>query len=320
MTSLEEKKAQQLKYTNINWITIPPTAYKSPRGVTPRRIVKNPSMRNQPIRRPYFRNSDIYFTEPEIEIIRKADYENEQDQGINLRKSPSRLQQLQFQQEERMNDIFLSQSFKIPQEEPQYEDTQSVCSIDPNDEYIEEEEEDKDEENFTMTAANEKNSPAQFFTAMPTIQDIKDHVWLWCHENGPKEEKDPIHEYPARFVRKSGVNEAIKETTAGERKVKRIISRYSKTEREREANQQKILSHKIKLSTSEEENRKRLSKSYSAMKYRKYSDKKRTNNPDFIEDLDFTELKQERRVEKKLWRKNMCRSALSSNPHSSRKE
>ncbi|OHT15040.1 hypothetical protein TRFO_14557 [Tritrichomonas foetus] len=303
---LNEQRKQRLKYSNINWVTVPNT----PVMISPRlsavdgsisRMSSRLSTRSEP-KTPYFKNSEISFTNDEISMLKQAD-STDADSFIPLSRTPSRLERLQSQKfEDDQYGIPLSSSsspsknrFKMSvlmKSNNTITKSDSVVSFKP----VELEDIDSiEKENETNSKITSKDSfqipnTTIFNTASVTIDDIKEHVWMHCHENElEKKEHDYVKLCQAHFIPQKGSQKPVANFTYdyGERKVKNIIRSHSKIEQDREAIRQKAYRERYEMT----DKKRRIESSYCAYKYQKYLYNKRSGIPDFLDEADFTEAK-----------------------------
>lgn len=216
---LNEQRLQKLKYRNIKWVTVPSASLKfTPRfGESPisssRKSCQSegssssmqPSISNNISKTPYFKTSEISFTEPEIQILREADYTNE---SIPIRKKSSQLEQLQAKKLE--NDKFIQFSSAlssksriqlIPSLDSEISEiprSDSVVSFKPIE--LGDEDDSLDNDPSSIQYQNRDSSYNVFNNSSVTIDDIKEHVWMWCHENNDDDLKKKVKHCNAQFI------------------------------------------------------------------------------------------------------------------------
>lgn len=211
---LNEQRLQKLKYRNIKWITVPSSSYKfTPRygesALASSRSERSRSSLPQNISKPnpktpYFKSSEVSFTEPEIQVLREADYTNT---AKSIQKRSSQLEQLQAQKIENEKYLQLSSSSLtsrsriklIPSLESDVHEiprSDSVISLKP----IDLDEDDDSSKNDPTAIQNHDSSYNVFNSSTVTIDDIKEHVWMWCHENDDEDLKKTVKHCNAQFI------------------------------------------------------------------------------------------------------------------------
>lgn len=308
---LQEMKLKRLKFTNIPWITVQTATMKvsgrqSSRAQTP--VVQARSTQRAPseTKRPttaYFKHSKMRFTDNEMTQLEKVEGKPESRSP----KSPtvrveSRLQILQRKtadeslQEQhgiklsRKFTSFLDRGAKVEY----IERCDSVMSITSLDAPLEAE---ADEDSPTNDRSGEIHIPN---TGGVTIDDIKEHVWIYAHDELKKEEMIPV-KHMEGVMEMDGQRRTISlAKTRGQRKVTNAISEHSSVEREYEDLRRRM--ENDCLVATDDRCKEGLERSYSALKYRKYLYKRKMKVPKFVEDCDFTDLQKRRAEEKELFR------------------
>lgn len=288
---LQKMKKEKLKFLKVPWMQIKPTYIK------PTIRLKNATSRSCIIpkqtgetTRSYFRHSSIQFTENEHFILRKAESDNkstEEQLKLNFKitsRRPSKLQELQRSQEEEMKNINLittkkkeSSTFHPPiNEENVFETCDSLISfksLNDNEEYNVDEDS-KNKEKDTSDTLCVTSGPV-------TTNDIKDHVWIYSHEECKTSENLFIPKYFADSIIEENeritINKAI---TKGQKKFFSAVDECSNAKKESE-------DLRCLLNRKDERFKEKLENSYSAMKYNKYLHQNNMEIPDYIDDLNF---------------------------------
>lgn len=216
---LNEQRLQKLKYKNIKWVTVPSASIKlTPRfGESPAssrkscRSEESSSSMRQSIsqnatKTPYFKTSEISFTEPEMQILREADFNN--SDSIPIRKKSSQLEQLQAKklENDRYNQYSSALSSRsriqlIPSLESEITEiprSDSVVSFKPVE--LEDDEESLSNDSNSIKYQNRDSSYNVFNNSSVTIDDIKEHVWMWCHDNDDDDLKKKVKYCNAQFI------------------------------------------------------------------------------------------------------------------------
>jgi hypothetical protein len=157
----------------------------------------------------------------------------------------------------------------------------------------------QDGELKTDMSASTGDDPIIHDSGSVTIDDIREHVWLWCHEHDDREKKT-VREFNAEFTRKHTVKLI---PSRGERRKKQIIDAYSTTEEDLA---------KMRPPTNTEEAavvREAVQKSYSGYCYQKYLYSGKMPVPDYLDSVVFSEVIQQRKEEFKAWK-----NARKANP------
>lgn len=305
MTSarLEGMKKNQLRYQNVPWIMIQSTCLRPSPRFSSRSNMSSRSMNSvtsaHPSARPYFKNSSIAFTEPEQGIIRKV--EEDIDLGIEIttkQRQPSKLQQLQQVNEERqsMSSIFENtqrSSYVFKAQVQPIPESDSVVSIAQLDRPLEEEE--VAAPNYKLT----KDQSMVIASGPVTIQDIKEHVLIYARETNPPDESGRIKNFDVTVSNEKGRTLATPIANGGKRKVQRTIKQYSSVQRESDDLERAIRGNSTKHGALLKiKHRKELERSYSAFKYSRYVYKNNLKPSEFIEDLDFHKVQQQKIQEK----------------------
>jgi hypothetical protein len=289
MISREGKKLQTLKYMNVQWITVPP--------LTVRPLSSSVSMRPSPVltrknsfieeEKMYpFMNSSISFTRSEMKLLARRE---ESSLGTRLYKSPSKLQQLQREAEEReLERMQLTKQKK--QESPvqvtkqkliEREDSYISINFDREDEYI-------SDESIEQIVTNDEEKK-DVSTAAVTQDDIEKSVWLYANS---KQDPDVIKRivYIDGKITKSDGDVAIDiRPTPGMRKLRRTIAITSPTA---DTLDSMSLDSIITQQQRQEEQKlnKAITDSYSGSKLREYLDSHQMKAPDFLDNVVYRKL------------------------------
>jgi hypothetical protein len=139
-------------------------------------------------------------------------------------------------------------------------------------------------------------------SAPVTIQEIQDHVWMYSHEVHPDDEPRMIPKPLTGGFASDGAQMMMEVANkGGRRKMARIIHECSAVQQESDELRRKIARRSVG-DKGHEERAKKLERSYSAMRYRKFLDKRGVKAPDFIDHCDFKQLRSERKAEKEKMR------------------
>ena len=302
LNTLKNKKP---KYVNMNWVTIPPTIFHhSPRLKDNIQIQKKREAQLIRIKnKPFFENSNISFTKDEIEMLKEAD-SSDVNSYLPVSRNPSRLEQLQFQKFEENESVGSKKSAQKtikPKTQLIYERSDSVISLKPLD-LSEDDDSDMEPNNETSSQSSKLSKSSKssntaknkvnisiFDTESVTINDIKQHVWIYCHDKDKKEvkENENVRLFPVIFEhpRDSSGNITVHPILSrGERKLKKIAKMTSKIEQEKEESRQKLELEKL-------QRREKFEQSYCAYKYQKYLYQRRCDIPDFLDEVDFSKSK-----------------------------
>lgn len=209
---LNEKRLRKLKLRNIQWVTVPPPSHKYQSTGTSRRIGKNRSsfvvsQNNQETKQPYFMNSEISFSNKEMQILKECDSTTQPKNSFS-RSYQSQLEQLQSKnkENERKDCLLLSANRSMTSSKIRLiPSSNQIDSIERSDSIIsfKEIEFDEDESNDRQSKELIRHDPSAVFnTASVTIGDIKEHVWMWCHNDDEKndEKNRTVKFFNANFV------------------------------------------------------------------------------------------------------------------------
>jgi hypothetical protein len=146
------------------------------------------------------------------------------------------------------------------------------------------------------------DSAAKGSGAPVTIQEIQDHVWIYSHEAHPDDEpRMAARELTGGFA-SDGAQIAMEAADGGgRRKMARIIHECSALQQESDELRKRI-ARSSSGDEGDDQRAERLESSYSAMRYRKFLDKRGAKAPDFIDHCDFRQLRSERKAEKEKMR------------------
>jgi hypothetical protein len=138
-----------------------------------------------------------------------------------------------------------------------------------------------------------------------TIDDLRASVWAWCHEKkGDSGRK--VREFSGEIVGTS----VRPKPSRGEKKKNTIIQGYSRTEEEMAELRQRTR-NRGPATPEEMKVREQVQKCYSACMCQKYLDEKHWPIPEFINDVDFSEVRQQRKAEIKAWKEARRSSGVS---------
>jgi hypothetical protein len=279
-------KEKQLRHIHMSWETITETPFRPPSRAAPRISARSlPSGRAAAPQTHFFHHSQIGFTAPEIAIVQKA---ANSAMGESLKSgAPSRLISLQRCVTDPVRKIASFPSRRLQASSlvlgPELSDPiVSLTSVDKffaNDETAE-------------LPQSDTNSSVQGFRIPPpvTISQIRDHVWIYSHEQHPKGDTDlTAHALDGEMV-EGTLN--VRESR-GRRKVTTIVRGYSAVEQEGRNMRKGVIGRPLRAARSAE-----LESCYSALRYRKYLFKNHCVVPDFIDECDFQQLQAQRRAEK----------------------
>ena len=286
---LNEQRLAQLRYLNVPWITVQTTSYKaSPRfrsGCnwpldTPRKRQKKAERK-----RPYFRNSDLAFTELEIDILRKADCSD--GSYVPLARAPSLLQRLKQKQATAKKQVVSPVKTKPAEKKQELLRCDSVMSV--NELTNEDLEEDQDklrrEEEDIGDLQYEPivdEHPMMIDLGEVTVDDIQKSVRAWCHEQSANQDEMTVRPFSGEIKKRT----AVIHPSRGERKKQRIISETSYTISEMENFNKEI--NTVGRTKKDRDLRRQVKKTYSGYRYRQYADKRNYYIPDYIESIDMT--------------------------------
>ena len=285
-----EKKMQSLKYMNQNWITIPPITVRPfsssmSRRTTPVISRTNSSHGTPPKNCRPFANSFATFTGEEMEILKTHD--KLPSTGMKLTKSPSKLQQLQEEYQERENQKAQLKNKKLeqsaaahPQKELERQDSFISIKFDEEDEFIRTE----SMENLLQSTSN---LPQADGSGDVTIEDIKKNVWLYANSTINEEDNQKTTEIHAKFIKTDRGLVADIQPTPGIKQLRKTIAITSQQEdtlsgltlEAVQTPQQKQEENKI---------RENLQDTLSAYRLRKYMDDLDIVPPQFLDEIDFT--------------------------------
>jgi hypothetical protein len=131
-------------------------------------------------------------------------------------------------------------------------------------------------------------------TGEVTIPEIKDHVWSYSHEAKPKSDVQARLREIDGTIEREGQRRTMPVAAGGRRrKVSRIIQECSAVHNESGAGR-----NTRRGATDYARKSGELEQCYSAMRFRKYLDKRKMKAPDFIDHCDFRVLQAERQAEK----------------------
>jgi hypothetical protein len=308
LSRLNKQRLSQLKYLHVPWITVDTANYRSsPRfgdkSGAPRlsvRAIKSNLSSNALSKHRYFDESKISFTDPEFSMVADAGADPLQGTARGARRKPSHLQLLQAEQ---LSHAPPPRAVQAKRDTPHLALSGSVMSIHALTE------EDLREEDDRPEAGHERS---EAFSASPmdsgpvTIDDLRASVWSWCRERGAGVGRR-VREFPGDMCGP----EVLPRPSQGERRKNAIIQSYSRTEeemaelRERTKNRGPITPEEIDV-------RDKVRGCYSAYMCQRYLDAKHWSMPEFIDNVDFTDVKQQRKAEIKAWKD--ARKAQPSEP------
>lgn len=217
----EEKKVAQLKYNNIQWITLQTKSYKNRKSRIshktsqshPNCLLENENNNTFKL----FKHSNVNFSKSEMDIIRKSGFAKQNSRKQSL--TSSRFQQVQDGTSKGPSPN-LSKSVT---HNHFFTRVDSAVSISPfeEDDYI--------NDTDTVQAKFEEgtgNSRSMSLTHDVTKEDIVQHVWIHCHENS-KTIKKALVNFDGDFVQTSDGLKAVYKPSSGEKRLKRMIGIYS---------------------------------------------------------------------------------------------
>lgn len=309
MNRKETQKQQQLKYSNVTWVTIRTPIYsRTPitsglNSPNARSIAELPPVDSS--MKPIFNQSGTLFSDQELNMIQYASIKQD---SISLRATPSRLKQIQVKNQELHPEYALGKSQAkiqideiISETERHDEDIDSVISFDDELEPISF---DKEQNDLLTSRSRQSNIQYVSHSKMPdetSRKEIEDHIWNFCHRNCNQpddysrfnfQEKKQIREkkimpYEMEFyVDDSSKKTMVKKckTSLGVQKKVNAIARYSSIEKEK----RDFIDKKMPVSKQDQS---KLESSISAMRYAKFMEQQNKKVPDFLDGLDFTSAK-----------------------------
>ncbi|OHT14815.1 hypothetical protein TRFO_14742 [Tritrichomonas foetus] len=290
MSKFHEKKAGQLRYAGIPWVTIHTPIYSrtpiTSGNVTPNQRSFKELPKIETPTKPLFNNTSTSFSDAEERIIRIAT--TDEIDGVPLQRSPSRLQQIQIVQQELHPEFILGKtntntnSNTSPENSPRDEDVESVISYNEDIEPI-----GADDGNDFSTSSRSKSYMGSNYlgSGQITNEEIQKHIWDYCKKTGPSEAGRKISAYHANILGAGDGCMAARITTSfGMRKKMKAIGTYSGVELEKKQ-------FHCRPSMLSVQNKQRLESSVSAMKYAKYIQKGNKELPEFLDGLDFSNAK-----------------------------
>ena len=289
---LEEKKMQNLKYLNQNWITIPPITVRPPSQSNSRISTPTSKRNSQPIKpqkiRP-FANSAITFTNEEMDIIRAHDMSYAYSQPrpeYKLTKNTSQLQKIQDNYNIRASQKDLHKKKKLEQNAA----TKSKRELEREDSYIsvkldEEDEFTCPESSYSMLQSVTNIVPPEESHDL-IIDEIKKNVWIYAHSKSNHKDQFKTREIQAKFIPTDKGLIADIQPTPGIRQLRRTIALTSQqddtlsglTLEAVQTPQQRLEEDRIKSN---------LQDTYSAYRLREYMEQQDLVPPPILDQIDF---------------------------------
>ena len=278
MIDLEEKKQNQLKYMHVPWITVQQTSFRSNKKTfsRPSTSVELPSPLKKTVRP--FTNSRKDFTEDEMHYIRG--FPNFDSKGLQLERTPSKLIQLQTQQQLRNLQRSRTKSTNKVAAENQYDiskisDADSFVSINGDDCFLE-----FDEEDAKVLQVEHFEDIAPEPTPLVSTKDVREQIWIFCHNNTHKDDPN-VSEFKGEILPSKG---SVKlNDSKGQKKIKKVVAFHSGLE-----NPNDIRSSKSNEAKKREgEYRTKMGECLSAYRYCQYIDQNHWQYTDFIKNVDF---------------------------------
>jgi hypothetical protein len=248
----------------------------------------------------YFGQSEVLFTDPEVSLIKETGADHPEGAAKGVIRKPSHLQLLQA---EHLSHPPPQRPAQVKRDVPHLTSSESVMSIRA---LTEEDLREDDERAEGVSEATEAPSAFPMDSGPVTIDDLRSSIWSWCHERGGRGGRR-VREFPGSMCG----SEVRPRPSHGERRKNAIIQAYSRTEeemaelRERTKNRLPITPEEIKV-------REQVRGCYSAYMCQRYLDGKHWPIPEFIDDVDFSEVKQQRKAEIKAWKE--ARKAQPTEP------
>lgn len=286
---LNEQRLAQLRYLNVPWITVQTTSYKSsPRfrpGTSPSATPRK-HQRKVERKRPYFRNSDLSFTELEIDLLRKADCSD--GSYVPLARAPSLLQRLKQKQAVAQKPVVSPVKTKPVEKKQELLRCDSVMSVkeltnedlEEDIERLQREEEDVGELSYEPIV---DDHPMMIDLGEVTVSDIQKSIRSWCEEQSANTDETTVRPFSGELTRK---RTAVIRPSRGERKKQRIISESSYTITEMENFNREV--NTPGRTKRDRDLRRKVKKTYSGYRYRQFADKENCHVPDYLECIDMT--------------------------------
>ena len=285
---LEEKKMQNLKYLNQNWMTIPPITVRPPSQSMSRRstppISRTNSVPGTPKTVRPFMNSSVTFTNEEMDIIRTN--ESPITNGYKLTKSPSKLQQIQDEYNMRASQKDIQKKKKLeqnaaskPKRDLERED--SFISV----KFDDDEDLNGQESSYSMLQSVSNIAPNEESHDL-IIEEIKKNVWLYAHSKDEHKDKFKTREMHARFVPTDNGLAADIQPSPGIRQLRRTIAITS--QQDDTLSGLTLEAVQTPQQRQEEERiRGNLQDTFSAYRLREYMEEKELVPPPFLDEIDF---------------------------------
>ena len=276
----DEKKKKSLKYLNVPWITIQQTSFKtSSRGLTsrPHNSISDYRSIHEKTFSP-FRNSNTKFTTEEIRII-DNDYSDSQNR-VKLTRNPSKLIQLQTQQE--LRNLERSRTKNISKETilltpstPQISHDDSFISVSSDENEFESDDDLKKlSQEFQIEFINKDYPPDV------TINDIKDQIWSYCKKKKIKK-KEHINEIPGQIINSNNSNVFKLNDTKGTKKLKKVISIHSSLEDSNQVFSTSLKNKKLEINLQD-----KLKDCLTVLEYQEFLEKNNLHKSGFIKNIE----------------------------------